>query len=221
MTAAEPIVLISDPAIAAVEVRDNCERLIALPERGRLITDARLADPDGHFRLVRAGVAERLVRAAEGLPTGVMLALVEGYRPTRLQARYFRDYRTSLSALTPGADAETLDDLAARAVAPPGPAAPHLSGGAVDVTLYGDDGRELDMGSALNATPEECAGACYTGADGLSDRVRRHRALLAGALGSCGFVNYPTEWWHWSFGDRYWAMRTGAPFAVYGATEPT
>jgi hypothetical protein len=20
-----------------------------------------------------------------------------------------------------------------------------------------------------------------------------------------GFVNYPTEWWHFSYGDRYWA----------------
>jgi hypothetical protein len=23
-------------------------------------------------------------------------------------------------------------------------------------------------------------------------------------------VNYPTEWWHWSFGERYWAFVTGA-----------
>jgi len=26
-------------------------------------------------------------------------------------------------------------------------------------------------------------------------------AVLAGA----GLVNYRTQWWHWSFGDRYWA----------------
>jgi D-alanyl-D-alanine dipeptidase len=29
-------------------------------------------------------------------------------------------------------------------------------------------------------------------------------------------VNYPTEWWHWSYGDRYWALMTGAPAALYG-----
>jgi D-alanyl-D-alanine dipeptidase len=28
-------------------------------------------------------------------------------------------------------------------------------------------------------------------------------------------VNYPTEWWHWSYGDRYWALMTGAPAARY------
>ncbi len=26
----------------------------------------------------------------------------------------------------------------------------------------------------------------------------------------------PTEWWHWSYGDRYWALVTGAPAALYG-----
>jgi len=24
------------------------------------------------------------------------------------------------------------------------------------------------------------------------------------------------EWWHWSYGDRYWALMTGATAAVYG-----
>ena len=36
--------------------------------------------------------------------------------------------------------------------------------------------------------------------------------MLAGQ----GLVNYPTEWWHWSFGDRYWALLTGARHALYG-----
>ena len=29
-------------------------------------------------------------------------------------------------------------------------------------------------------------------------------------LGREGLVNYPTEWWHYSYGDRYWALATGA-----------
>jgi zinc D-Ala-D-Ala dipeptidase len=31
-----------------------------------------------------------------------------------------------------------------------------------------------------------------------------------------GLVNYPTEWWHYSYGDRYWALATGAAAALYG-----
>jgi len=36
---------------------------------------------------------------------------------------------------------------------------------------------------------------------------------------AAGFVNYPTEWWHWSFGDRYWAFCAGEHEAIYGACE--
>ena len=42
------------------------------------------------------------------------------------------------------------------------------------------------------------------------------RKALANAFESAGLVNYPTEWWHWSYGDRYWALATGAEHAVYG-----
>ncbi|SED95789.1 D-ala-D-ala dipeptidase [Streptomyces sp. TLI_105] len=38
-------------------------------------------------------------------------------------------------------------------------------------------------------------------------------------LTSTGLVNYPTEWWHWSYGDRYWAPATGAATAPYGPKE--
>jgi len=40
--------------------------------------------------------------------------------------------------------------------------------------------------------------------------------LLGRVLGGAGLVNYPTEWWHWSYGDRYWALMTGAPAALHG-----
>ena len=33
-------------------------------------------------------------------------------------------------------------------------------------------------------------------------------------------MNYPTEWWHWSFGDRYWALVTDSPTALYGPASP-
>jgi D-alanyl-D-alanine dipeptidase len=35
-----------------------------------------------------------------------------------------------------------------------------------------------------------------------------------------GLVNYPTEWWHWSFGDRYWALLSETGAALYGPVDP-
>ena len=70
------------------------------------------------------------------------------------------------------------------------------------------------MGPAVNATPEDSNGACYFEAS-VSVEARSNRTVMAKALG-VGLVNYPTEWWHWSYGDRYWATATGAPAAIYG-----
>ena len=36
-------------------------------------------------------------------------------------------------------------------------------------------------------------------------------------MGSAGFVNYPHEWSHFSYGDRYWAYGKGQSTAIYGA----
>jgi hypothetical protein len=49
--------------------------------------------------------------------------------------------------------------------------------------------------------------------------ARRNRDLLGAALASAGFVNYPTEWWHWSYGDRYWAFTTGNRYARYATNH--
>lgn len=75
------------------------------------------------------------------------------------------------------------------------------------------------MGTRVNANPEESHGACYTDADNVDSEARANRRMLSGALTAVGLVNYPTEWWHWSFGDRYWALATEADHAVYGPRE--
>jgi D-alanyl-D-alanine dipeptidase len=85
--------------------------------------------------------------------------------------------------------------------------------------LCTEDGQELDLGTRVNADPEESNGACYTDHPSVSEDARRNRAVLAAALSTAGFINYPAEWWHWSYGDRYWAMVAGAPTALYGPCE--
>ncbi|WP_411103144.1 M15 family metallopeptidase [Streptomyces sp. cmx-4-9] len=212
------IVHMSDPRVAAVPVRDNGQPLTDVRAAGVLV-DGRRSDPAGAFAQLRTGVVERLLHAQSLLPEGLRLLLVEGYRPPDLQQRYFEQYAAQLRTARPEWTAEQIRTAAARYVSPP-EVAPHSAGAAVDLTLVDPDGVELDMGTRLNATPEESAGACYTHADGISRSARLHRDVLTVALTSAGLVNYPTEWWHFSHGDRYWALMTGRPAAVYGATRP-
>jgi D-alanyl-D-alanine dipeptidase len=66
---------------------------------------------------------------------------------------------------------------------------------------------EIDMGSPVNASPEQSNGACYTAADNLDPTAKANRATLGAALGDAGLVNYPTEWWHWEH-DRVLTCRS-------------
>jgi zinc D-Ala-D-Ala dipeptidase len=200
----ETPVLLSDPEVSAVPVRDCGEPLAALGES---------FGPSP--ALVRASVARRLVLARDELPRGVGLRVVAGYRTAAAQRAIISSYAAGLRIAHPAIGAAELERLTSRFVAPLA-VAPHVAGAAVDLTLVDSAGRELDLGTPVDATPEQSEGACYFDAPKVSRQARANRELLARVLRGAGLVNYPTEWWHWSYGDRYWALMTGAPAALYG-----
>ncbi|MFG2133546.1 M15 family metallopeptidase [Streptomyces sp. NPDC048751] len=214
------IILLSDHRIAATRVAECGETLVDAREGAVLRVDARKADDDGSYAHVRADVLRRLVLAQAALPPGVRLLMVEGYRPPTLQRLYFDEYTHTLRAAHPGAPADRIRELASAYISPP-EVAPHVSGGAVDLTLCTEDGVELPLGTEVNATPEESEGGCRTAAVNIDAEARANRAVMGRALTAAGFVNYPTEWWHWSYGDRYWALLTEARAARYGPTART
>ena len=209
------VLLLSDPRVAAVPVRECGAPLVDLRATGSLLLDPRHADPAGDFAHLRRGLVARLEEAQSLLPGGLRLLVVEGYRPPALQERYFAEHRDELRALHPDLPAAEVARLASRYISPP-QVAPHPAGAAVDLTLATADGAELDLGTRVNADPEESGGRCFTASPAIGPAARENRRMLAAALTAVGLVNYPTEWWHWSFGDRYWAAVTGAPAACYG-----
>ena len=208
------IVLMSDPQVTSIPVDESGEVLRDLRVDGDLLIDPRLADPAGAYAHLRAGVAERLLQAQSCLPKGVRLLIVEGYRPLWLQTAYFTRHTADLRLAHPDWSAQKVYREASRSLSPP-EIGPHVAGAAVDLTLCRPSGEPLPMGGEVNADPEDDNGACYTAAD-LIGEAADNRRLLVETLGGAGLVNYPTEWWHWSYGDRYWAMVTGAPAACYG-----
>ncbi|MFI5688156.1 M15 family metallopeptidase [Streptomyces sp. NPDC051636] len=179
---------------------------------------SRKVDDAGAFAYLRGGVLARLLKAQQLLPDGIRLLFVEGYRPPSLQRYYFECYADELRAGNPSWSPTQVRKAASRYVSPP-EIAPHSAGAAVDLTLISADGRELHMGTRVNASPEESDGACYTDADNVDCAARANRRVLGDALSAAGLVNYPTEWWHWSYGDRYWALATEAGSAMYGPRE--
>lgn len=200
-------ILLSDPRVGAIPVLECGEPLVALgPELG----PARAR--------VRVELGARLEAANASLPDGIRLQVVEGHRTEAVQRQIFAQYADEVAATYPGIGRADVERLASRFVAPID-VAPHVAAAAVDLTLVDASGAELDMGTPIDATPEESDGACYFASPDISTSARANRVILAEALEAAGLVNYPTEWWHWSYGDRYWALVTGAPNAHYGPVD--
>ena len=212
------LLLLGDPTVASVPVLDSGENLVDLRCVEGLAVDQKQGAVNPSFALLRRGVVHRLLEAQVYLPSTCRLLVVEGLRPPDLQERYFTDYQRKLERITPTLDARGRRRLASRHVSPPD-VAPHVTGAAVDLSLTDGCGRLLDMGTEVHAPPGAVAGASYFAADGISDEAKYHRQLLATALLRAEFVNYPTQWWHWSFGDRYWARTQGRPAAMYGPVD--
>jgi zinc D-Ala-D-Ala dipeptidase len=169
---------------------------------------------------LRRGVAERLVAVAAGLPDGLSLVVWDGYRPLATQAALYHGYLDELLMVHPDMPADALEHAAARYVTPPSASRdappPHLTGGAVDLTLGDDDGRPLDLGTAFDAFGPEAA------VHHLEDHpgpARDHRRLLYWSMAAEGFTAYVEEWWHFDHGDQFWGLATGRP-ARYGPAPP-
>jgi D-alanyl-D-alanine dipeptidase len=205
--------LIDDPRVLRVAIIDTGEPLADTRSITALAVDDSRADvqqlSDNPFQ-VRAGVAERLVQAQAHLPDSYQLQIKEGWRPIWVQQHLWEASLARLRATRPGLSSEQLERENTRFTAPPGIAPPHSTGGAVDIVLLCHDGA-ADMGWGFNQPGEGSRTAAPVTA-----AARRHRDLLGDAMTAAGFINYPAEWWHWSYGDRYWAFQTGHGTTRYG-----
>ncbi|WP_258364156.1 M15 family metallopeptidase [Halomonas sp. LBP4] len=175
---------------------------------------------------VREGVYRHLLAAARALPEGFGLVVLDGWRPWRVQQYLFDTLSEAIRAHHPAAsEAELLTRTREFISVPsrdPQAPSPHLTGGAVDVTLCDADGLALDMGTLF----DEAVPASHSDhlerlgeLDTRQQRARDHRRLLYSVMLDQGFTNLPSEWWHYDLGDQLWARYGGHPHAVYGPAE--
>jgi D-alanyl-D-alanine dipeptidase len=79
-------------------------------------------------------------------------------------------------------------------VADPSKGSIHNRGGAVDITLVDDNGKELDMGTPFDFFGLE-AGHNYSN---LSQEIKDNRELLKKVMIEKGFNIFDSEWWHYN-----------------------
>lgn len=210
---ADASALIDDPRVLAHPIAESDETLVDISIFPTLTIDrarTRVQQlSDNPFR-VRSGVADRLVRAQAHLPAGYQLQVKEGWRPVWVQRQLWDESLDDLRTRRPDLAGQDLIRENTRFTAPPDTAPPHSTGGAVDLVLL-HHGEPADMGWGFNQPGE----GSRTGHP-VPAPARRNRDLLAAAMDTAGFINYPAEWWHWSYGDRYWAFQASRETALYG-----
>ena len=180
--------------------------------------------PRFHYRretLVRERVAEAINQAVAKLPKDYHLAVVEGWRPMHIQRRMYLGIWQRFKERHPDWSDVKMRRVVNRYTAPydsPKVPPPHSTGGAIDVILARADGSPYD-----HTTPyDRFDPACYAmDAPGLSPDARHTRDILCEIFAGTVLTNYPSEYWHWSFGDQGWAYRGGHETAIYAPTEPS
>lgn len=171
---------------------------------------------------LRQGVASKILTIAEQLPKGISLVLIDGWRSIQTQ-RYIYD-RTIIQFREAGYSEEKIkkeiSDFVAFPSKDPFKPAPHYTGAAIDLTLAtGNDW--LDMGTDFDDFSQDAYLDFYESNENLSEKelhARDNRRFLKKLMEDAGFTHNPTEWWHYSYGDRTWA-REHRTEPLYGGTE--
>jgi D-alanyl-D-alanine dipeptidase len=207
-----------------IRIVDNGEPLVDLRLCCPRLLFNKEPDPFGQPRLfyLRGAVVEMLKKTAKLLPAEHTFLIWSAYRTLDYQRTIYQKFMEDLQKQHPNWPKNILRRQTNRFVHPPDIKTPpgHTTGGAVDLTIVGPDGKELDMSSPFGPERKDARPVAATFSEGLSPEARKNRQLLISVMGETLFTNYAGEWWHWSYGDSCWAWRLERDRAIYGPAQP-
>ena len=172
----------------------------------------------------RYSVFDRLIKAIDILPQEYGLLIWDVYRPRSVQGKLFNWMRDEIRKKSPLlSDEENYEETKKYMSAPSMPGdeycPPHLSGGAVDLTLYEiATGKELEMGTPFDDCTERAHSNYFNLHTTLSSedkKIQNRRDMLRSAMEDVGFTSYQYEWWHFDIGNIFWSRIVQQP-PVFG-----
>lgn len=168
---------------------------------------------------LRKSAVQLLEKAFQKLPSGLTFKIYDAWRPIEVQQSLYDGYYFKIKSLNSEWSAEKITEETKKFVSYPSyninKPSVHNSGGAVDLTLCDiKTAEELEMGTAFDDFTEKAYTASFEKKE--NKNVKRNRRLLYWTMIDSGFTNYPTEWWHYDFGDAFWSFYTGNPAKYRG-----
>ncbi|MCF6274662.1 MAG: D-alanyl-D-alanine carboxypeptidase family protein [Robiginitomaculum sp.] len=164
---------------------------------------------------IRRVVRDKVLQAVDNLPDGLCLMLFDAFRTRDRQWELWNPVFKSITDNNPNWSKDQVYIEASRWVSPPdGLGSGHQAGAAIDIKLAYLNKEELDFGGTMKGL----SGVAPT-AWPVVPNIRKNRDLLVKLMHDVGMVNYPDEWWHFSYGDRLWAEITGKSKAFFAPIE--
>lgn len=160
------------------------------------------------FCYVRKSVAEKLLKAQNDLPEGYSFLIFDAWRPICVQQRLWNFFRQDIKNKNPNLSEEELDFKTSFFVSKPSydvwnPSL-HNTGGAIDLTIIDKNGKKINMGTEFDEFGSKAWTNHYEKYEN-DEKIRDNRRLLYNVMINNGFVNLPSEWWHYEFGGKFWA----------------
>ncbi len=173
----------------------------------------------------------RLLEMLENLPSQYGILVLDVYRPRAVQGVLFDVIRNEVRKIKPHLTEEenyieTRKYVSLPSIVGDPYCAPHLSGGAIDLTLIDSTTfQECDMGAPFD-DPSEISNRNYYEIKSTltpeEKEIKARRDLLQNSMESVGFTSYEYEWWHFDIGNVFWSKKTGNPEAfgpLFGDNE--
>lgn len=166
---------------------------------------------------MRESVYSRLLAALELLPEGYGFKVFDAWRPFEVQKFLFEKHVAKIQ-ISENISLKEAEEKAKRFVSYPSldESKPfvHSTGGAIDLTIIDVNDCELDMGTSFDDFSPLAFTDYYEAS--LNDEIKNNRRLLYHVMTQAGFSNYPSEWWHYDYGDSFWASENNAECAFFG-----
>jgi len=177
--------------------------------------------------LIREAVASKLNQIAQRLPNGYKLFIFDCFRPIQCHRSLYESLKVRVAkdqGLKDDSDIiKYLSTFATPGFTNPLYPSPHFTGGAVDLTIVDNFGNALNMGTEFDDLTEKAYTEFYEiklqktkKLDYLENSILMNRRFLYNLMCEENFSNYKYEWWHYDFGNQFWAKinETTAQYSI-------
>jgi D-alanyl-D-alanine dipeptidase len=202
-------------ALEDVEINECEEAMLYLPNHLPDSIFINQKNKDVSLPYLRESIVDMLQKVQNQLPARFHLYLANITRTKEIVDKLYNRYKQKAIDLKNLSDKEA-DILVRNILAMPDDPVPpgHMTGAAIDVVLADDQGNLLPMKEDYNKIPREVQS--FTNFTDLPEELLKNRKILYRAMTDAGFHNYFREFWHYSYGEAYWAVRRKDKTAIYG-----